>query len=239
MAQVLSTLLRARRSSPARRSRRGAERGATLSEYALIMSLILTVSIGVITLLEDQSGSYLVDTGSDIGAPRGLAADFGLDDPATPPWLTQPPAPTTTTSTTTPVGSTISPRHSGLCLGIEADSTADGAEIHQQTCSGATSQQWTITDVGGGYSEIQNVNSGLCVDVDGGSTANGAGLIQWTCHGGTNQQLTISAHPVGGDWLGLRHSGLCIDIPGSSTSPDVQIIQWSCHTGSNQAHDIT
>lgn len=93
---------------PARERGREHERGASLSEYALILSLFVMATAAAIGLIEDESGSFLVDSGSRIGEPPPLAADYGLADPVTPPWLTQPPPPTTTTTTTTTTTSTTS-----------------------------------------------------------------------------------------------------------------------------------
>ena len=90
------------------RSRRH-QRGATLSEYAILASLVVVVSIGAITLLEDESGSYLEATGSDVGSPRALAADIDPDLPEPPPWLAVPPAPTTTVPPTTVPPTTAAP----------------------------------------------------------------------------------------------------------------------------------
>ncbi|MEL7157185.1 MAG: RICIN domain-containing protein [Actinomycetota bacterium] len=155
--------------------RRGADRGATLSEYALIVSVVVTATIAVIALVEDQSGSYLVESGSSIGEPRGLAADYGLADPVSPPWLTQPPPPTTTTSTTTTtttpaLGDQLQPRHSGLCLAVAGGLTAPGSPVVQETCDGSLSQRWLLTDLGNGFWEVQAEHSNLCLDVAGRST---------------------------------------------------------------------
>jgi hypothetical protein len=65
----------------------------------MLASLVVVVSIGAISFLEDESGSYLVETGSDVGTPRELAADIDPDLPDPPAWLSVPPAPTTTTTT--------------------------------------------------------------------------------------------------------------------------------------------
>ena len=97
MARLVSLLRRPRRSQPPADARRG-ERGATLTEYGLIVALVVVAAMGGILQLQDESGSYLVDTGSDIGTPRELAADMSPDLPEDPDWLVQPPPPTTTTT---------------------------------------------------------------------------------------------------------------------------------------------
>ncbi|GAB3937064.1 hypothetical protein GCM10027614_14600 [Micromonospora vulcania] len=36
-------------------------------------------------------------------------------------------------------------RHSGLCLDVNGNSTADGAPLIQWTCTGTTNQRWRLT----------------------------------------------------------------------------------------------
>ncbi|WP_326720021.1 RICIN domain-containing protein [Streptomyces sp. NBC_00243] len=74
-------------------------------------------------------------------------------------------------------------RGSSLCL------TEGATNVTQENCTGATTQQWTVT-ASGGYSTLRSRASGECLDVNGASTANSAALITYTCTGGTNQQWT-------------------------------------------------
>ncbi|MDX3643554.1 RICIN domain-containing protein, partial [Streptomyces sp. MB09-02B] len=39
--------------------------------------------------------------------------------------------------------------------------------------------KWTLTDGGGGYYKLRNVNSTLVAGVAQSSTANGAAVVQW------------------------------------------------------------
>ncbi|MEM7341421.1 MAG: RICIN domain-containing protein [Actinomycetota bacterium] len=87
------------RSSTRSHLRRSAERGATLVEYALVASLLLSATVGVITVIEDEAGSYLAATAEDIGEPRSLIDEYNFTGGGTFPTLTQPPAPTTTSTT--------------------------------------------------------------------------------------------------------------------------------------------
>lgn len=103
-----------------------AQRGATLTEYAMLIGLVVVVAIGAIGRLQSESGSYLVKTGSDVGTPRPLAADINPDLAAAPPWLTQPPAPTTTTTiaTTTTVAPTTTLAATTTTLAATTTTTA-------------------------------------------------------------------------------------------------------------------
>ena len=78
--------------------------------------------------------------------------------------------------------------HSGQCLDLASQSTANGTALVQASCNSNTSQQWVKEDMGSGYFRIKSRFSGLCVDVNGASTTDGASVIQWACGTGNNQQ---------------------------------------------------
>ncbi|MFJ4625680.1 RICIN domain-containing protein [Streptomyces sp. NPDC088847] len=74
-------------------------------------------------------------------------------------------------------------RGSSLCLQENA------ANVTQENCTGATAQQWSLTN-SGSYVLVKARASGECLDVSGASTANSAAIITYTCSGATNQQWT-------------------------------------------------
>lgn len=74
-------------------------------------------------------------------------------------------------------------RGSSLCL------TEGATGVTQENCTGATTQQWSVT-ASGSYVLLKARASGECLDVSGASTANSAALITYTCNAGTNQQWT-------------------------------------------------
>ncbi|MEV8598964.1 RICIN domain-containing protein [Streptomyces griseoviridis] len=74
-------------------------------------------------------------------------------------------------------------RGSSLCLQENA------ANVSQEDCGSATTQQWSLT-TSGGYVLVKARASGECLDVSGASTANSAAIITYTCNGATNQQWT-------------------------------------------------
>ncbi|MFF7467530.1 RICIN domain-containing protein [Streptomyces sp. NPDC008092] len=74
-------------------------------------------------------------------------------------------------------------RGSSLCL------QENSADVTQEDCTGATTQQWSVV-TSGSYVNIKARTSGECLDVSGASTANSAAIITYTCNGGTNQQWT-------------------------------------------------
>lgn len=124
--------------------------------------------------------------------------------------------------------------HSNKCLAVQGASTANGASVVQQTCSGATNQLLTLNSVSGGYYTLTFVHSGKLVDINGASTSDGAYAIQWPANGGNNQQFTLYAHNDGTYSFAYRHSGKCLDINGGSTTDDARALQWPCHWNNNQ-----
>ncbi|HEX6681456.1 MAG TPA: alpha-galactosidase [Candidatus Limnocylindrales bacterium] len=135
-----------------------------------------------------------------------------------------------------PVTETLTARHSGKLADVFNASTADGANVVQWAANGQANQRWRLTDAGGGYFTVTNVNSGKCLDVFGGTAATGDGvrIAQWACHGGTNQQWRLQ--DAGGGFVNLiaRHSGKCLDVTGGSTADGAQLVQWACNGGTDQ-----
>lgn len=74
-------------SRPSRSDRRPAERGATATEYAMLVALLVGATLIAIDSLTATSGSYLSSTGDDIGEPREHISDIDPDLPDPPAWL--------------------------------------------------------------------------------------------------------------------------------------------------------
>lgn len=135
---------------------------------------------------------------------------------------------------TAPQAGTIVNRNSGRCVDVVSASTADGAEIIQWDCHGATNQLWELQSAGGNYYRIVSQHSGKCLDINGASTANNARVILWPCNGATNQQW--ERRDAGGGYAQLvaRHSGRCLDVIGQSTANGIRLQQYDCWSGINQ-----
>ncbi len=80
-------------------------------------------------------------------------------------------------------------RHSGLVLQVASSSS--GADVTQQTDTGATSQQWQVVDQGAGVVSLVNRQSGLALDVWEASSADGARISQYTVGSGLNQRFLL------------------------------------------------
>ena len=73
--------------TPDERTERHKSRGATATEYAMLVALLVGATLVAIDGLTDTSGSYLSSTGDDIGEPRERIADMDPDLPDPPDWL--------------------------------------------------------------------------------------------------------------------------------------------------------
>ena len=65
---------------------------------------------------------------------------------------------------------------------LQVSGTGTGADITQQPTATATSQQWQVTDHGGGTISLTNRASGLAMDVWSAATTDGARISQWNLH---------------------------------------------------------
>lgn len=69
------------------RLERKKSRGATATEYAMLVALLVGATLVAIDGLTDTSGSYFSSTGDDIGEPRERIANMDPDLPDPPDWL--------------------------------------------------------------------------------------------------------------------------------------------------------
>ena len=91
----------------------------------------------------------------------------------------------------------VSAVSSGLCLDIAGGSTANGAKVQQQACTGAASQHFELRADTGGSVRLVDVASGKSLDVTDVSTANGAKIQQWTTAATDNQRFLVTASGAG------------------------------------------
>ena len=129
----------------------------------------------------------------------------------------------------------LRPRHSGRCLDVISQSTADGANIAQYGCNNGANQQWQPLDLGTGYHQLVARHSNRCLTVPSGSTADNVQVQQFACQAGrTDQQWQLVDAGSGYHRLVARHSGKCLDVAGHSTADGTRVIQYACGSGTNQ-----
>jgi endoglucanase len=113
----------------------------------------------------------------------------------------------------------------GKCLDTVTSGSAS-PKVVISTCSGASSQSWTLNN--GAFT-----SGGRCADASGAGTANGTLVIAYTCSGAKNQQWVLS-----GSQLRNGNSGTCLDVPSSNSADGTQVELYTCNNGSNQSWRI-
>jgi len=79
-------------------------------------------------------------------------------------------------------------KSSGMCMGIRDSSSANGAQIEQQLCSGGSQQEWNLAPVNIGSYNLISKLSRKCVDLLDFSTNDHAMIQQWDCSNNTAQE---------------------------------------------------
>jgi hypothetical protein len=126
---------------------------------------------------------------------------------------------------------TLTPQNSGHCLSIvqDANELLDGARIEQRACNGASRQNWTLEDMGGGTFRAKVASSNKCLEPLVDPAINGTGLQQWTCNGTTKQLWTRTPTlTVEGTYRLIHNGGRCIDVPAQSQAEGVLVNLWAC-----------
>jgi GH43 family beta-xylosidase len=138
-----------------------------------------------------------------------------------------------------PAAREVRNQHSNLCLDNYNWVTTPGAEVRQWTCNDVPVQDWDVTSLADGYSQIANRHSGLCLDNRDWATAPGSPVQLWTCNGLAVQQWRVT--DVGGGYSTLtnRHSGLCLDNYNWGTTPGSEVRQWTCLSNNAQRWRIS
>jgi chitinase len=132
---------------------------------------------------------------------------------------------------------TITSAFSGKCLAIAGASTADGAQLEQDTCNGKGAQLFKVRDMGGGWYRLINKHSGKAIDVAAASTADGAKVQQYTDNGTLAQRFSIAPGSDPTTWtITNQNSGKCLDLADWSTNDGAKIQQWTCAGTANQAY---
>lgn len=120
--------------------------------------------------------------------------------------------------------------HSGKCLDVEQQSTAENALVKQYACHGGSNQRLSLVDKGQSTYNLVFKHSGKCLDVEGGSTATGARFVQKTCNNAASQRfgMWFSSPDPGGRILQVAHSSKCLRVANNSTAEAAQVVQDAC-----------
>ncbi|MEV4071515.1 beta-L-arabinofuranosidase domain-containing protein [Nonomuraea fuscirosea] len=113
---------------------------------------------------------------------------------------------------------------SGLVLGIQDMSTADGGPALQWTDNGTADHDW-ITVVDGGALRFRNAHSGKVLGVENMSTADDARVLQWGDTGTADHRWTVTDAGDGSVRIRNAHSGKLLGVRGGSTANGAPVVQ--------------
>ncbi|HTJ36365.1 MAG TPA: beta-L-arabinofuranosidase domain-containing protein [Dactylosporangium sp.] len=113
---------------------------------------------------------------------------------------------------------------SGLVLGIQNMSTADGGLALQWADNGTADHDWELV-VDGTAVRLRNANSGKVLGVQNMSTADNAVVLQWTDNGTADHRWTIVDNGDGTHKLRNVNSTKVLGMSGNSTAGGAQAIQ--------------
>lgn len=102
--------------------------------------------------------------------------------------------------------------------------------------NGNSSQKWNITDVGGGYYELEpQSNLGMRLDVSGAGTTNGTNVAIWYQNGLDAQKWRFIDKGNGIYELEPKHaSGKRLDVAGAGTADDTNVHLWESNNNNAQ-----
>jgi hypothetical protein len=113
---------------------------------------------------------------------------------------------------------------SGLVLGIQDMSTADGGRALQWSDSGTADHDWELVPDGGAV-RFRNVHSGKVLGVLGMSTADDAAVVQWADNGTADHRWTLLDQGDGTCKIRNAHSGKLLAVAGGSTAVGAFVVQ--------------
>ncbi|MFB6849123.1 beta-L-arabinofuranosidase domain-containing protein [Streptomyces sp. NPDC056373] len=115
---------------------------------------------------------------------------------------------------------------SGLVLGIQDMSTADGGRALQWNDSGTADHDWHMIPDGNGF-RLRNAHSGKVLGVQDMSTADNATVLQWSDNGTADHRWTLLDQGDGTCKIRNAHSGKLLAIAGNSTAVGAFAVQDS------------
>ncbi|HEX6686030.1 MAG TPA: beta-L-arabinofuranosidase domain-containing protein [Candidatus Limnocylindrales bacterium] len=113
---------------------------------------------------------------------------------------------------------------SGLVLGIQDMSTADGGLALQWTDSGTPDHDWELI-VDGGAVRLRNLNSGKVLGVQNMATADNTPILQWADNGTADHRWTVVDVGDGTHEIRNVHTGKLLAILNGSTANGARAVQ--------------
>lgn len=132
----------------------------------------------------------------------------------------------------------IKSAYSGLYLDVTNASSADNANIQQNTFLGSGRQKFKLTKNDAGYYYIFTGASSYSktLDIAGKKTTDGTNVVQYSYNGGKNQMFEIVPISRGIYAIKTRitDSASCLDVFDWSQEPESNIVQWNYWGGDCQ-----
>ncbi|MFT7835885.1 glycoside hydrolase family 127 protein [Saccharothrix sp. BKS2] len=113
---------------------------------------------------------------------------------------------------------------SGLVLGVQDMSTADGGPAVQWGDTGTADHNWQVVADGSNV-RLRNLNSGKVLGVQDMSTADNARVLQWSDTGTADHKWTLVDNGDGTHKIRNVNSGKLLGILGGSTAQGAQAVQ--------------
>ncbi|OXU15279.1 RICIN domain-containing protein [Sedimentisphaera salicampi] len=133
----------------------------------------------------------------------------------------------------------ITPQHSGKCIEVNGSSSADGANVEQNSFSGGENQQWKLEDAEEGFFRITPRHAqDKCLSVKNQSAGNGASLQQLSYTGHTSQKWRLVPSEDGKFALTAQNSEKAMDVSSVSSDDGANIIQWPGSGNDNQRFEF-
>ncbi|WP_084779540.1 RICIN domain-containing protein [Planobispora rosea] len=123
--------------------------------------------------------------------------------------------------------------NSGLCLDVNAKSTADDTQLVQYPCNGGRNQAWELSDASGGQS-LTAAHSGKCAGIKDDSTSAGKAVVQQACGESAFQGWRLEA--VSGSVYRVVNTGSakCLNVKDGSTATGAVVQQNSCDSATSK-----
>ncbi|MFI1992949.1 beta-L-arabinofuranosidase domain-containing protein [Actinoplanes sp. NPDC020271] len=115
---------------------------------------------------------------------------------------------------------------SGLVLGIQDMSTADGGTAVVWGDTGTADHRW-VQVADGGAVRFRNVNSGKVLGVENMATGDNARVLQWADNGTADHRWTLIANSDGSYRIRNVNSGKVLAVLNASTAWGTQVVQES------------
>ncbi|NUT51796.1 MAG: hypothetical protein HOV94_31565 [Saccharothrix sp.] len=113
---------------------------------------------------------------------------------------------------------------SGMVLGVQDMSTADGGLAVQWGDTGTADHTWQVVADGSDI-RLRNLNSGKVLGVENMSTSDNARVLQWSDNGTADHRWTVVDNGDGTHKLRNANSGKLLGILNGSTSQGAQAVQ--------------